>query len=74
MLSDSITAYPRFPLANENPMVTPQELSSEEAALLSHLSVDEDKVNTIEATSRNNQSLKSGKRNAPIDSLCQVFS
>ena len=45
-------AYPRFPLANENPMVTPRELSSEEAALLSHLSVDEDKVNTIEATSR----------------------
>ena len=33
-------------------MVTPRELSSEEAALLSHLSVDEDKVNTIEATSR----------------------
>ena len=52
VLSDSITAYPRFPLANENPMVTPRELSSEEAALLSHLSVDEDKVNTIEATSR----------------------
>ena len=52
VLSDSITAYPRFPLANENPMVTPRELSSEEAALLAHLSVDEDKVNTIEATSR----------------------
>lgn len=52
VLSDSITAYPRFPLASENPMVTPRELSSEEAALLSHLSVDEDKVNTIEATSR----------------------
>ena len=33
VLSDSITAYPRFPLANENPMVTPRELSSEEAAL-----------------------------------------
>ena len=33
VLSDSITAYPRFPLANENPMVTPRELSNEEAAL-----------------------------------------
>ena len=52
VLSGSITTYPRFPLANENPMVTPRELSSEEAALLAHLSVDEDKVNTIEATSR----------------------
>ena len=52
VLSDNITAYPRFPLANENPMVTPRELSSEEAALLSHLSVDEDKVNTIEASTR----------------------
>ena len=52
VLSDSITAYPRFSLANENPMVTPPELSNKEAALLSHLSVDEDKVNTIEATSR----------------------
>ena len=52
VLSDSITAYPRFPLANENPMVTPRELSREEAALLSHLSVYEEKVNTIAATSR----------------------
>ena len=52
VLSDNITAYPRFPLANENPMVIPRELSSEEAAFLSHLSVDEDKVNTIEASSR----------------------
>ena len=52
VLRDSITAYPRFPLPNENPTVTPQELSSEEAALLSHLSVDERKVNTIEATPR----------------------
>ena len=57
-----LTAYPRFPLANENPMVTPRELSSEEAALLSHLSVDEDKVNTIEATSR--EQSESGKRSA----------
>ena len=30
----------------------PQELSTEEAALLLHLSVDEDKVNTIEASTR----------------------
>ena len=43
-------------------MVTPRELSSEEAALLSHLSVDEDKVNTIEATSR--EQSESGKRSA----------
>ena len=52
VLSDNITAYPRFPLAHENPVVAPRELSSEEAALLSHLSVDEDKVNTIEASTR----------------------
>ena len=52
VLCESITAYPRFPLANENPMVIPRELSSEKAAFLSHLSVDEDKVNTIEASSR----------------------
>ena len=29
VLCDSITAYPMFPLANENPMITPRELSSE---------------------------------------------
>ena len=52
VLYDNITSYPRFPLSNENPMVTPQELSTEEAALLLHLSVDEDKVNTIEASTR----------------------
>ena len=52
VLCDSITAYPRFPLANENPMVIPRELSSEKAAFLSHLSVDEDKVNAIGASSR----------------------
>ena len=33
-------------------MVTPLELSTEEAALLLQLSVDEDKVNTIEASTR----------------------
>ena len=52
VLSDNITSYPRFPLGNENPMVTPRELSTEEAALFLHLSVDEDKVNTIEASTR----------------------
>ena len=52
VLCDNIKSYPRFPLSNENPMVTPQELSTEEAALLLHLSVDEDKVNTIEASTR----------------------
>ena len=52
VLCDNITSYPRFPLSNKNPMVTPQELSTEEAALLLHLSEDEDKVNTIEASTR----------------------
>ena len=52
VLCDDITSYPRFPLGHENPMVTPQELSTEEAALLLRLSVDEGKVNTIEASTR----------------------
>ena len=62
VLSDSITAYPRFPLANENPMVIPRELSSEEAAFLSHLSVDEDKVNTIEVSSREQSESETWKK------------
>ena len=67
MLSDNITSYPRFPIGNENPMVNPRELSTEEAALLLHLSVDEGKVNTIEANTRENQNLTFRKKSVHID-------
>ena len=54
-------------------MVTPRELSSEEAALLSHLSVDEDKVNTIEGTSREQSESEIWKKERTY-LLRQVFS
>ena len=52
VLAQNIATYPRFPLMNEDPMVTPRELSNEEEALLLHLTVDEDRGNAIETNTR----------------------
>ena len=52
VLAQNIATYPRFPLMNEDPMVTPRELSNEEEALLLHLTVDGDRVNAIETNTR----------------------
>ena len=50
--AQNIMAYPRFPLCNEDAMVILRQLSNEEEALISHLTVDEDKVNAIETSTR----------------------
>ena len=44
--------YPRFPLSNDNDMVVPRELSDTEEALMKHLTVHEDRIHSIESTTR----------------------
>ena len=49
---ESIPCYTIFPLCDEDSMITPQELSNAEQALLSSLIGDEENVNAIERSTR----------------------
>ena len=51
-LAQNIMPYPRFPLCNEDAMIIPRQPSNEEQPLISHLTVDDDKVNATETSTR----------------------
>ena len=51
-VTQGLDHYPRFPLSNEDDMVVPRVLSDTEKALLRHLTVEEDKINSIESDTR----------------------
>ena len=50
--AQELNYYPRFPLCNDNDMVVPRELSDTEEALIKHLTVHEDRIHSIESTTR----------------------
>ena len=50
--AQELNYYPRFPLSNDNDMVVPRELSDTEEALMKHLTVHEDRIHSIESTTR----------------------
>ena len=50
--AQELNHYPRFPLSNDNDMVVPRELSGTEEALIKHLTLDEDRIHSIESATR----------------------
>ena len=48
----NVDNYPRFPLSEEAEMVLPRALTDAEKSLIQNLSVDEDKIHSIESSSR----------------------